>query len=59
MIDNNHKLTHIENYLNSIAILEEKLVCKDIKITLLEFQLAMEKSLLDAMKKHFLKPKNM
>ena len=58
MIEPNRKLTHIENYLNNIAVLQEKLACKDIKITLLEFELALEKSLLSALKRHYGKPEN-
>ncbi len=52
----NIKIDEVENYLNRIFSLECKVATKDLRITLLEFELALEKQLLDAFKKFYLQP---
>lgn len=43
-------IIEVENYLNEIFNLQKKIVDKDFKITLLEFELALEKQLLQSFK---------
>ena len=49
----NVNINEVENYLNTIFDLQKKVVDKDFKITMLEFELALEKQLLNSFKKYF------
>lgn len=44
----------VQNYLNTIFDLQSQVLHKDLKIALLEFEVALEKSLLGAFRKHYL-----
>ena len=49
-------IVEIENYLQRIFDLESKLLDKDFKIAMLEFELKLEKNLIQCFKKHLLHP---
>jgi len=49
---NNFNLTELNNYLNIIFDLQNKLLDKDFKIMNLEFELALKKQMLDAFNKY-------
>ena len=49
-------IVEIENYLQRIFDLESKLLDKDFKIAMLEFELKLEKNLIECFKKHLLQP---
>lgn len=51
---NNLTIDQIKEYLNEIFDLQNKMIDKDMKIIKLEFELAMEKSLVETYKKHYL-----
>lgn len=51
----NLKIEEIENYLNIIFNLREEIGQKDFKITMLEFELRMERQLLNSFKDNYFK----
>lgn len=51
---NNLNIDHMSEYLNEIFDLQNQMVDKDVKIIALQFELLMEKSLLETFKKHYL-----
>jgi len=52
----NLSIEDIENYLNTIFDLQSKLMDKEFKISMLEFELQLERSLLTSMKRIYLPP---
>lgn len=48
------KIEEVENYLNTIFELRGRIIDKDFKIAMLEFELALEKQLMTAFKKYYL-----
>jgi hypothetical protein len=49
---NNFNITELQKYLNNIFEIESKMRVKDLRISLLEFEVALQKQLLASFKKH-------
>lgn len=50
----NLKINEVENYLNRILDLKLELIDKDFRISMLEFELTLEKQLLESIKKIYI-----